>query len=85
MGFKTQVLNLQVLTQIEFENPQKSYFRPKNAIFCFTLTWPWLLDMFQSGEKLIMHNKCILEKTLSKYLQFGKNLHSANCCCFCAD
>ena len=35
MGFKTQVFNLPVLTQTEFENPQKSNFRPKKGHFLF--------------------------------------------------
>ena len=31
MSFKTQVFNLQVLTRTEFENPQKSHFRPEKG------------------------------------------------------
>ena len=33
MSFKTQVFNLQVLTQTEFETPKKSISNPKKAIF----------------------------------------------------
>ena len=45
MGFKTQVFNLQVLTQTEFENPQESYFRPKKGQF---------LVYFNMASKLLM-------------------------------
>ena len=45
MGFKTQVFNLQVLTQTEFENPQRSYFRPKKDQF---------LVYFNMASKLLM-------------------------------
>ena len=31
MSFETQVFNLQVLTRTEFENPQKSHFRPEKG------------------------------------------------------
>ena len=33
MGFKTQVFNLQVLTQTEFETPPKSQFKPEKGHF----------------------------------------------------
>ena len=33
MGFKKQVFNSQVLSQTEFENPQKSYFKPEKGHF----------------------------------------------------
>ena len=33
MGFKTQVFNLQVLTQTEFKNPKKSHCEPEKRAF----------------------------------------------------
>ena len=44
LRFKTQVFNLQMLTQTEFENSQNSYFRPKKGHISSLpqLTWPKL-------------------------------------------
>ena len=74
LRFKTQVFNLQMLTQTEFENSQNSYFRPKKGHISSLpqLTWPKLNFTTRSPlEYQAVSNEFRFSDSLDKKLTFA--------------